>query len=327
MLNKILAKLNGHATDVDALIAALADIGRERVTAKSELSELQVRRHQALLDDATDATLDKLERDIVRKETTLEKLELAEPGVRQRIAAAQAGARQRRWHALHETYVAAAGEFLVAARVTVEKHTTMIAAVEQAQREGFAGEVAAAIPATPAINGQPLLAPDLLNIFERAILPPSTRRAAAPVPKKAAPHPAGERPQGSMQHGISDALGVPTPIENLTSKRMRDDLSPLAPGESRVIVLRHGWSPRDDRPATHTGQQIKMPLAEARAAANKGLVEIVEMNVDRTQAQGADWQGTDPHSITFLGSGGTSMTQRASPPAASAVNPNEGAAK
>lgn len=285
MLNSILKKLNGHAIDVESLVSALTDLGRERETAATELGELQVRRHQALLDDATDATLDKIERDISRKETLLQKLKMAEPGLRERLKAAQAEARKRRLAALVESGIAAAREYLASGREHMADHSAYVAIRDQMEREGFRTEVASLLPPTSNVNGNPLLATDLLDIFERALVPAHPRRTPRlPKPPKAervvtwqpsddtfTPVPRG----ASLQHAVM-AGTVGNTLVRLTAQREADDLSELLPGESRVLALHSNWSPRDDLPITHAGQKIRMLASAARAAADRGQVEILE---------------------------------------------------
>ncbi len=309
MLNAILKTLNGHGSETASLEAALLQLGRDRDETRAKIDALQKQRHAALLDDASDADLDKLERQIDRAEVRLEKFNAAEPELLERLTAARSAARQRRWRELRDAYASAAGEFLVAARVTLEKHSTLVATIEQARREGFEAEANATMPATPNINGSPLLAPDLLDIFERAVTPP-----AAPVrrPAKAEPpavpdiwndkhpgyhHPTAQnlrtilpRPPGrSTQHGIELHGGVPIPAEDLSAKRDADDLAPLrSRDEVRARVLRPGYSPSDDRPQCHYGQIIRLSKKVAEAAAAGGVVEIIEHLVPRESAGASD---------------------------------------
>jgi hypothetical protein len=324
MITTILKTLNGHGSEAASLEQALLQLSRDRDETRIRIVDLKKQRHAELLDDATDAAIGKIDLLIDRAEVKLEKLNAAEPPLLEKLTGARTAARQRRWRELRETYLSAVGEYLAAAREAIDKHIALAAIVKQAQREGFEGEVKATMPPTPNINTNALLAPDLLDIWERAVTP----AGAAPAPrtvKARVSRPAPPKAVESMQHAVKLDLGEPTPIENLTSKRMPDDLSPLEPGEARVIVLHQGWSPRDDRPATHAGQQIKMPFGEARAAANKGLVEIVEMNIDRTKVEGAGWQqGTDPQSLMFLGSGGTAVTQQPDKPASATTEQGDG---
>jgi hypothetical protein len=182
------------------------------------------------------------------------------------------------------------------ARATVAKHSELIAIVDQAQREGFAGLVASTMPRTPNIEGNPLLADDLLDIFERAIAPPPPPRAEKAKAKAAAPaspswwdpkhpgynHPtaqqlrtATEPPVGaSMQHKVELYGGVSTPP--VLTPRVADDREPLKHNQVRARVLRTGYSPADDRPHCHQGQVIRLPKKTAEAAAAGGALEIIE---------------------------------------------------
>lgn len=292
MLNKVLARLNGHATDVDALVAALGEIGQEREAAKRELGELQVRRHQALLDDAADSVLDKLEREIARAETRVQKLDLAEPGVRSRLEAATQAARRRRWSELRADFIRAAEEFHQAAQAAMAKHTALIEIVTRARSEGFEHEAAAMMPPTPNLAGNAVLAEDLLAEFWQTVQRTSATAnppAAAAKPKASAKpaataiwSPSGDtfaplpRDVPSLQHAISAVYPPPGSLGFLTAHRAADDTAPLAPGEARVLALHSGWSPRDNAPQTFAGQTLRMDAAAARAAANRGQVEIIE---------------------------------------------------
>jgi hypothetical protein len=87
LFNKILAGLNGHGSEAESLDAALVQLGRDRDETRGKIDELQKQRHQLLLDDGTDADLDKLERQIDRAETRLEKQNMSEAPLRERLAA------------------------------------------------------------------------------------------------------------------------------------------------------------------------------------------------------------------------------------------------
>jgi hypothetical protein len=326
MLTKILNTLNGHGSEAASLEAALLQLGRDRDEARAKIEALQKQRHQALLDDASDADLDKLERQLDRALTRLEKLNLAEPPLLEKLTGARSAARQRRWHTLLEEYHTAAGEFISAARVATQKHNALVGAILQARCEGFEAEASAMMPATPNLNGHALLAPDLLDIFERSIAPRSTPpRRAAPPPAPKAPRPLlpGERPEGSLQHPIPEQNVGALPF---TAKRTPDDLSPLEPGQVRVMALTNGWSPAENRPQTHAGQKLVMTAAEARIALDHGKIEIIEKSIDRTAVEGASWESIDARTgITSLGSGGDSVVRlNVAPPAAASDQPNKG---
>jgi hypothetical protein len=251
------------------------------------------------LDDASDADLDKHERAIDRAMVRLEKLNASEPLLRERLVDAQAAARKRRWDALHEAHHAAAVEFLSAAQVTVKKHNAMIAIVDQAQRENFSGLVASTMPRTPNIEGNPVLAADLLEAFERALQAPAPRRSAKAKPAKVNPeiwnpnspdygHPASQQLRtmlkppaaaGSMQHAIdTDSTLVIVPLKNsgkTHADAIADDTVPLGPNEVRVIVLRRGFTGGLDGGQCQTGRRVRMLKGDAKIAADNGAIEIL----------------------------------------------------
>src|SRR6267154_4287893 len=95
MLNKLLEKLNGQSADAVQLARALVELGEEESAARRGLADVQERRRQALLDDASDAVLDKLERELTRASARIDKCELSAPLLRERLAAARAAAHKQ----------------------------------------------------------------------------------------------------------------------------------------------------------------------------------------------------------------------------------------
>jgi hypothetical protein len=273
MYTSILKSLNGHAGETDSLIQALAQLGRDRESVRADLDKLNNERRQALLDDASDTVLDKLERAIDRATVRLEKLNIAEAPLRERITAAKLDARGRRWQAHRETYLAAANDFLAAARLCAAKHAAVIAIVNQMQREGFEAEVAATCPGTPQINNNAVCAPELLDQFSLALAPP------APAPRRTKLAPTPERAPKSTQGPLYLSGGVPSLAP--PPPRFPDDTAPLNAGQARVKVLRAGFSPADDRPQCAYGQIIRMPRHVAERAAASGVVEIILNEGDR----------------------------------------------
>lgn len=302
MFNSIIKSLNGHGSEAESLDAALVQLSRDLDETNANIAVLKERKRAALLDDASDTDLDKIERLIERAETRLEKLNMSEAPLRERLAGAHSAARKRRWDTLHADHHSAASKFLALARATAEEHSAIIAIVDTAQREGFAGLVASTMPRTPNIEGSPLLAPDLLDIFERAIspAPPRAEKTKAKAGAPASPvwwdhkhpdynHPAAQQmrvatqpPAGvGMQHRVELSGGVPTP--HLTAPRAPDDQEPLTFNQVRARVLRTGYSPADDRPQCHNGQIIRLPRKTAEAAAAGGALEIIEARSAKTE--------------------------------------------
>jgi hypothetical protein len=130
---------------------------------------------------------------------------------------------------------------------------------------------------TPNIAGSALLAPDLLDLFERAIRPASaqartTAAPARPTARQFLPH--ERKPATDSARGVSLALDDRAPAPK--QPRTPDDMSPLEPGEVRVRALRSGFSPREDLPQAAYRQIVRMSLGAAERAANAGAVEILE---------------------------------------------------
>lgn len=277
MLKTILEKLNGHAAESPAIAGELVQLAADRDAAKAELAALHEKRRALLLDDASDAALDRIEREIDRAEVRLEKLAVAEAPLRARLDDAKVAERRSRWETLLAAHREAAKQFLADARRTIEKHAAVLSIVAEAQRSGFAAEAAAYFPPTPNLHGSPLLAPDLIDHFDLALAP---RERAAPAPQPTPLSRPKPTPRPTLQHQVTTAeTGRPmTPAEAaaLRAKRMPDDTSPLEPGQARVRVARSGFSPSDNSPQASHGQVVRMPIHAAERASDNGAVEIIE---------------------------------------------------
>jgi hypothetical protein len=272
MLNKIIERLNGSAADPSALAVVLNDLARDREAAVNEIEGLRSRRHQALLDDANDQELDRVERQIERKQALIEKLDLALPAVRERLAAAKAEARRQRMLEHRDAHNSAARKFITAARATVAAHSALLAVGERARQEGFEREAAVMLPMTANLNGHAICAPDLLDLFENAI---AAGMSSVHIPtrgnggRSVAPNPAPSRE--STQHAVRLGQSTPRPKQ---AERTPNDLNALEPGQSRVRVLRSGWSPSDDQPQCYYGQVIRVSTGIAQRS--EGAVQILE---------------------------------------------------
>jgi hypothetical protein len=297
MLTSILKTLNGHATEAESLDAALVQLGIDRDETRAKIDALQKQRHQALLDDASDTDLDKLERQLDRATTRLEKLNMSEAPLRERLADAQTAARKRRWNSLHQAHHDAAVEFLSLARATAAKHSAVIAIVDQAQRDGFSGLVASTFARTPNIEGSPLLAVDLLDIFERSLSPPSPRRAAKAKPAKASPAlwdrndagfdhpqsaqlrtlmqpPAGSTLQGAVGAETSFTVSPLKSVGKIHADKLPNDDAPLGPSEVYARVIRSGYCGLDGG-QSHVGRKVRVLKSHAEIAAKNGAIEIL----------------------------------------------------
>jgi hypothetical protein len=288
MFNKLVTKMNGAGVDPVALEAELAKVAADRADTLAAIERANGRRHQALMDDETDAEIDKIERQIDRATTRLEKLGLAEAGLREQLAMAKA--------ALHRKAI----ERCRAQRLALYlKFRPVLEAVAALQREIIAQDMAAcaeigehtARRELPMLIFRALLMPEFvatwIHEMDRAF-PARSSRAAVAAPAALAPKPAlattkdesaptlkrppARKPATDSQHGIRlNEWPPPAPPR----ERGSDDTSPLAPGEARVKILRAGYSPSDDAPQCDRGQVIKISIAAAERALNAGAVEIL----------------------------------------------------
>jgi hypothetical protein len=284
MLKTILSTLNGHASELDSLNAALVQLRRDRAAATAQLTALNAERRQALLDDASDAALDKLERQIDRKTIHLEKLSISEEPLKLKIAAAKKVALD----------AAVARHFDI-----IEKaHRKYCSSLRQADTDqgvlAYYRDAAQAECGERAVVHIPLMVfggllghghaqtwdeettqdmkaarrtQDAIAATEVPLTPNVPKvLLAKPVPKKPAP---------SMQHIVTDITGQRSK-DRFTAVRTVDDLSPLQDGFVRVKVLRAGWCPADDVPQCHFGQIVKVGRAKAVHAAATGALEILQ---------------------------------------------------
>ena len=291
MLKTILRKLNGHAAEAPSLAAALAELEGARTATLNEIEELNQNRHQALLDDESDAVLDRIERSIDRANISLEKINVAEGPLRDQFAVASAAERARRWGTHLAAYRAAAAEFLTAAREVTARHDAVIGARNAARREGFEREMAAHMPATPNVGGGALCSAELIDRFERALNPVSRSPGMAPsigvrhyagrdgynafsAPSTTPPRP----PSPSLQHGISidpmTAREISSNAGRAHAAKLPNDDAPLAVDELRVVVLRGGFEAPDGQ--SQVGRRVRLNKDASLQAARNGVVEILE---------------------------------------------------
>jgi hypothetical protein len=286
MLNELIRRLNGHGEDAESLDEAVQRLTVEQSAAHGALKELHERRREALLDDASDSVLDKLERDIAHAESRIEKLALAEPSLRERLRTARVAQETRaadkaiaRYLELSEdtaNKVEAADasaavqrmfwtqNMRVLGRCGIEPLGCMLILGDgfglqwAARTRKAVGRMRAA--REQRASGQP---------------PPAREKAAPPVQASGArtrmPH---QRPK------LTDSARTVSPADSApgrhSAERVPDDLAPLEPGEARVKVLRAGYSPADNRPQCSYGQVVRMPLGLAARAEDRGALVIIE---------------------------------------------------
>ncbi|MHB1871746.1 MAG: hypothetical protein ACYCT1_12975, partial [Steroidobacteraceae bacterium] len=228
----------------------------------------------------------------IKSDRLLEKIELAEPPLREQFAAASSAERARRWTDHLTAHRTAAAEFLVAARATHAAHARLVDVIQTARAEGFERNIAVGMPPAPNIHGAPICNPVLLDAFEKSFSP--------------APRQPGRAPRGGVRHYVGEpnsahydptrppgapvSTGHPVFLDTWTGTEIRpgarigertspaaalpDDSQPLTPDQVRVVVLRAGFQHSDG--ACHAGRRIRLDRDVALAAAQTGGVEIVE---------------------------------------------------
>lgn len=273
MFEAIRKKLNGKALQSQPVGDALAELLQSRDTARGELAKLKERRRHALLEDAEDKAVEKLDRDIERLELRLEKIDLAEGPLREQLAAATAAERARRWQDFRDRYQEVAQHFIADARKVITAHAELRRIKDTARRDGFEHDVTQLAP-PPSMGGSALCAPDLVDIFERAIAgvhftrPVAVSRVSAPRPAPAPP-----RSHAVMIDTISRRqIGGDEGPEH--APPLPDDEGPLEPGEMRARVLRGGYQAPDGQ--SQVGRRIRLSREIAIRAAAAGAIEIID---------------------------------------------------
>lgn len=287
MLNELIRRLNGHGEDAESLDEAVQRLTVEQTAARAALQELHERRREALLDDASDSALDKLERDIAHAESRIEKLALAEPSLRERLRAARVAQERRAADEAIARYLELSED--TANKVEAADSSAAVQRMFWTQNERILGRCGIEPLGCMLILGdgfglqwamrtrQAVSRMRAAREQRASVQPPPAREK---VPQPAPPVQAsGARTRMPHQRPkLTDSARTVSPADSApgyhSAPRVADDLAPLEPGEARVRVLRRGFSPTDNRPQSHYGQLLRMPIQAALRA--EGAIEIVE---------------------------------------------------
>lgn len=289
----ILKRLNGGAENPANVSEELQKLIDARNSWSVHKRELEAQLQKLVAEGASKKVRQAVRDEISHASEEIALLEQGEAPLTQRLARVQADARRRRWSELRAAFLGAAEEFHQAALAAGAKHTAVIEIVTRARGEGFEHEADAMMPPTPNKGGSAVLAPDLLAKFWRDVqatsasanpAPPAAKPKASPTPaaRTAIWSPSGDtfaplpRDVPSLQHAISSTYPPANSLGFFTAHRSADDTGPLEVGQARVMALHSGWSPRDNAPQCHAGQTLRMDASAARAAADRGQVEIIE---------------------------------------------------
>ncbi|MHB8816558.1 MAG: hypothetical protein ACYDAE_25300 [Steroidobacteraceae bacterium] len=270
MFEAIHKRLNGNALEPASVSEALAKVLADRDSTRAHLEQLNQRRRQALLDDATDAVLDKVEREIDRATIQLEKLTLAEQPLRDQLEAARARATLEQRDRDRAEFAEAFEPLAQDAFALSQRAAGLVA-----RAEGLHLDPAVRQGAIPLLSFLAAWIEERRPAVEaaRVALGRETAKPPAPAvaPLRRAPPP--ERPAGSLQHGVRLGIADHHPAPQITPQA--DDTEPLAPGYVRVITIRGGFE--DTAGVQHrAGHRFQLPATAAENAARNGAVEILE---------------------------------------------------
>lgn len=297
MLKTILNRLNGHATEPTSLRDELTGLERDRDATKAEIARLAEDRRQALLDDASDKDLDKIERAAERASVKLEKIQLAEADIRGRYQKANAEQRAK-------DRAAAEAKFLAEFRDVFDGYITGLRAMAELQRR--ANEIRRAASGTlgEAWTGVHLPVFVYGGILSEEHISAWIARNERMVARAAGIHtdPPGKPPRGgirfyqgqpnsehydptrppgpqrpSLQHAVAidtwSGHEIGTTV-GARGPRLPDDDQPLGDGEVRAIVLRSGYCAPDGQ--SQVGRRVRLKRDIAIKAAQGGAITIVD---------------------------------------------------
>ncbi len=271
MLNAILNKLNGHAIAPDALEEALTQLGKDREATRTDIDSINQRRRQALLDDASDSEIDKLDRLVDRATIRLEKLNISEQPLRERLTAAQGEARKKTLARERAAFRAEFDPFCDELRSAVARAPQLLAIGSRADSGAVNEAVSVVAFVTAWVNERNLEA------LQSSLDP-------QPIVAKAAPAAAPARlpkPKASMQHAVSLADAWKAPRRH--GKPLPDHVGPPPEGHVLAVVINAGF-PDGDGNLSRAGRRIALPRATAEAGARNGSLELVK---DSPAAAGA----------------------------------------
>lgn len=193
--------------------------------------------------------------------TRLRKLDMKIAEARERLAQAQAAAREKRRLDLHAAFAPEAKDFLIKARAAQEALMRLVETREKFRVEGYARDYDGA-PIPPAIGGIVLPAPDLLAAFEAGL----NRSPLAPTPRLPDPIRPPARP-GLFGHD-PNRPGAPRPPMPVARSPIREI---AGEGDRLVTVLRNGLEIGDRQ--LRIGDIVAVSAERAEILAKNGAAE------------------------------------------------------
>jgi hypothetical protein len=280
LFTTIMGKLNGGGSDPATLQQTIADNDRAIDETRAEIEAEQKRRHQALLDDESDAAIDAIERRLARLSVKLEKFNAAKAPLRERLAAAKVDT-QKRAIGRHFDIIAARYADLRADVLKAEASQVALMAARDVAI-GECGEHAVNM-ALPIFAFGALLGSGHAQHFVEHNDGILAAARAARTPKKAQPQAKPATPRKVVLP--KKAAPAPRPVVTKAAP-LGDDLSQPGPGEVAARVLRSGY-PDQTGAQCERGRRIVLARDVAEAAAKAGAIEIIPAPTPATPATGA----------------------------------------
>jgi hypothetical protein len=277
LINEILnyVRGTGETDTAEGVETALQRVATERSAANNALTSGAGRRRELLLQDGSDKAIAGLDRELDGHRLVLERLELIEGELFDRLQALRSVERQAAWRKFAKKYEIAAVNHANAIRTAVKSLTDVCAAIDAAREAGFDAEVTAAF--SPPLQHL-LMTPETIVAFEDGI--ERLRDAVSGRLPKAAPDTSRPRPTVKPQTPRSFQRAVrlgenPAPPPMKPRELFRDQAKP---GEVLVSVMKAGYEAPDGRQCT-VGDQISVPVKIAEQAVRNSAVVYADEGV------------------------------------------------
>jgi hypothetical protein len=287
MIKTLFSRLNGHGNDPASLSAMMNQLAADRVQAVEVHAARLAERHRLLLDDATDTEIDKIEREIDRAAVRIEKLDAAEPVLREKLRQAVAVKRQATVAALRAELAPAAADLIVAMRGAKRTFDAYIGVCRKFFDAGLGTECSALSATPPHLKESPFCSPELIDRFEVEV----ERLSQAPLPQ--APQVATDPHFTRSPQEVTDAIleaarskrpAIVRPVPAVKPPPVLAAPPPLprplrrdpAPGDGvlQVEFLRRGVELNDGtRPSV--GDRVNLPNELARKLVENGAAGFV----------------------------------------------------
>jgi hypothetical protein len=261
----------GDADTVEGVEAALHRLAAERLAANEAIGTGADRRRGLLLQDGSDKAIAALDRELDGHRLVLERLELVEGQLFERLQMLRSDRRKVNWKKFSKKYEEVALICAKATRAAIAARMEVAAAIDDARAHGFEAEAMATFAPPPFMVG---LAE--VEIFEgsldraRDVAISTAAKPVAPAPLRGQPKPATV---GSPRRVALGEREAPAPKNN------REPITETpGDGELQVTVMRDGYESPSGKQRAH-GDRIAMTPEIARIAVINGAVEYVNSEV------------------------------------------------